>query len=183
MLRRLCALVCLLLAAVTAADAERLPIRIYTVEDGLAHARVRRIVRDSRGFLWFCTIDGLSRFDGTEFVTYRTADGLPIRGSPTCSRLEMARTGSQRTAESPGSTSVGVSHETAGARRRLRDGCSVLCHSRGRRHNVTSASCWKIEPVASGLAGGVVSSYWTEGARCPLCGPSFRVPRRWSPHS
>jgi len=77
MLRRLCALVCLLLAAVTAADAERLPIRIYTVEDGLAHARVRRIVRDSRGFLWFCTIDGLSRFDGTEFVTYRTADGLP----------------------------------------------------------------------------------------------------------
>ena len=32
---------------------------------------------DPRGFLWFCTIDGLSRFDGTEFVTYRTDDGLP----------------------------------------------------------------------------------------------------------
>jgi ligand-binding sensor domain-containing protein/signal transduction histidine kinase len=72
-----CALAWLLLVAVTTAQAERLPIRVYTVEDGLAHARVRRIVRDSRGFLWFCTIDGLSRFDGTEFVTYRTADGLP----------------------------------------------------------------------------------------------------------
>jgi signal transduction histidine kinase/ligand-binding sensor domain-containing protein len=65
-----------LLVTVTA-HAERLPIRVYTVEDGLAHARVRRIVRDPRGFLWFCTIDGLSRFDGAEFVTYRTADGLP----------------------------------------------------------------------------------------------------------
>jgi signal transduction histidine kinase/streptogramin lyase len=75
--RFLCALAWLLLAAVTPAHAERLPIRGYTVEDGLAHARVRRIVRDSRGFLWFCTIDGLSRFDGAEFVTYRTADGLP----------------------------------------------------------------------------------------------------------
>lgn len=66
-----------LLVAVTTADAERLPIRVYTVEDGLAHARVRRIVRDARRFLWFCTIDGLSRFDGAQFVTYRTADGLP----------------------------------------------------------------------------------------------------------
>ena len=59
------------------ATAERLPLRTYTTDDGLAHARVRRIVRDPRGFLWFCTIDGLSRFDGAEFVTYRTDDGLP----------------------------------------------------------------------------------------------------------
>ena len=73
----LCTLAWVLLVAVTTAEAERLPIRVYTVEDGLAHARVRRIVRDARGFLWFCTIDGLSRFDGAQFVTYRTADGLP----------------------------------------------------------------------------------------------------------
>ena len=59
------------------AMAERLPLRTYTTDDGLAHSRVRRIVPDPRGFLWFCTIDGLSRFDGTEFVTYRTDDGLP----------------------------------------------------------------------------------------------------------
>jgi ligand-binding sensor domain-containing protein/two-component sensor histidine kinase len=61
----------------SSAAAERLPLRTYTTEDGLAHARVRRIVSDPRGFLWFCTIDGLSRFDGTAFVTYRTGDGLP----------------------------------------------------------------------------------------------------------
>src|SRR4029453_3172712 len=71
-------LVCILAAfVVSSAAAERLPIHIYTTEDGLAHANVRRIVRDPRGFLWFCTIDGLSRFDGAEFVTYRTGDGLP----------------------------------------------------------------------------------------------------------
>ena len=68
----------LLLSAIASnAMAERLPLRKNTTEDGLAHARVRRIVRDPRGFLWFCTVDGLSRFDGTEFVTYRTGDGLP----------------------------------------------------------------------------------------------------------
>jgi signal transduction histidine kinase/ligand-binding sensor domain-containing protein len=59
------------------ATAERLPVRTYATGDGLAHARVRRIESDPRGFLWFCTIDGLSRFDGAEFVTYRTGDGLP----------------------------------------------------------------------------------------------------------
>jgi ligand-binding sensor domain-containing protein/signal transduction histidine kinase len=34
-------------------------------------------VRDSRGFLWFCTADGLSRFDGYRFTTYDTSQGLP----------------------------------------------------------------------------------------------------------
>lgn len=67
----------LLPVVVSTASAERLPLRTYTTDDGLAHARVRRIVPDPRGFLWFCTIDGLSRFDGAEFVTYKTADGLP----------------------------------------------------------------------------------------------------------
>ena len=28
-------------------------------------------MRDSRGFLWFCTRDGLSRFDGSRSVTYQ----------------------------------------------------------------------------------------------------------------
>jgi len=31
-------------------------------------------MRDSRGFMWFCTRDGLSRFDGARFVTYRVGD-------------------------------------------------------------------------------------------------------------
>src|SRR5262245_49172905 len=57
--------------------AEQLPIRAYTVSDGLAHNHINRIRQDSRGFLWFATDGGLSRFDGREFTRYTQADGLP----------------------------------------------------------------------------------------------------------
>lgn len=57
--------------------AERLPIKTYTTVDGLAHNTINKIVRDSRGFLWFCTADGLSRFDGYNFTNYGTDYGLP----------------------------------------------------------------------------------------------------------
>jgi ligand-binding sensor domain-containing protein len=56
------------LAAMSGAVAEQLPVKTYTVADGLAHNRVKRIVQDSHGFLWFCTADGLSRFDGYRFT-------------------------------------------------------------------------------------------------------------------
>ena len=67
-----------LLIASTHAHAQRLPITYYSTSDGLAHYNVNRIVRDSRGFLWFCTRDGLSRFDGREFVNWGVDDGLPV---------------------------------------------------------------------------------------------------------
>ena len=51
--------------------AERLPVRIYTSADGLGSSFINHIMRDSRGFMWFCTRDGLSRFDGSRFVTYK----------------------------------------------------------------------------------------------------------------
>lgn len=57
--------------------AERLPITIFTTAEGLAHNSVTRIVRDSRGFLWFCTAEGLSRFDGSAFSNFGTEQGLP----------------------------------------------------------------------------------------------------------
>ena len=61
------------------ASAERLPVRVYTTADGLANDGVNRIVRDSRGFLWFCTNEGLSRFDGFGFKNYTQNEGLPNR--------------------------------------------------------------------------------------------------------
>ena len=57
--------------------AERLPTRTFTAADGLAHNVVTRIVRDSHGYQWFCTREGLSRFDGARFVSYGTEAGLP----------------------------------------------------------------------------------------------------------
>ena len=59
-------------------SAERLGLKTYTTADGLPSAWVQRVVPDSRGLLWFCTRDGLSRFDGTRFVTYSMEHGLPI---------------------------------------------------------------------------------------------------------
>jgi ligand-binding sensor domain-containing protein/signal transduction histidine kinase len=59
------------------ASAEHLPIKTYTTADGLAHNVINRIVRDSRGFLWFCTREGLSRFDGYNFTNYGIEQGLP----------------------------------------------------------------------------------------------------------
>ena len=71
----LTALMLCLLAPVSV-QSERLPIKTYTTADGLAQNAVNRIVRDSRGFLWFCTDEGLSRFDGYTFTNYTTAQGL-----------------------------------------------------------------------------------------------------------
>jgi signal transduction histidine kinase/ligand-binding sensor domain-containing protein len=75
----------LLTAALLAAswqdvETERLPTRTYSTADGLANNRIDRIVRDSEGFIWFCTPDGLSRFDGYAFRTISTAHGLPSAG-------------------------------------------------------------------------------------------------------
>lgn len=62
---------CWVVFAACACRAERLPVRIYTTADGLSSSAVNWVMHDSRGFLWFGTRDGLSRFDGQKFTTYR----------------------------------------------------------------------------------------------------------------
>jgi ligand-binding sensor domain-containing protein/signal transduction histidine kinase len=57
--------------------AERLPLKAYTIADGLPHNTINCVVRDSRGFLWFCTAEGLSLFDGYRFTNYGVDAGLP----------------------------------------------------------------------------------------------------------
>lgn len=55
------------------------PVRLFTAEDGLVRNWIKRIHRDSRGYLWFCTVEGLSIFDGSHFTNFTTRDGLPSR--------------------------------------------------------------------------------------------------------
>lgn len=43
----------------------------YQVENGLSNNTVFCSIQDSRGFMWFGTKDGLNRFDGYSFKTYR----------------------------------------------------------------------------------------------------------------
>jgi ligand-binding sensor domain-containing protein/two-component sensor histidine kinase len=60
----------LLWSVMVGVRAEQLPVRVYTTADGLGSSAITHIMRDSRGVLWFCTRDGLSRFDGVRFTTY-----------------------------------------------------------------------------------------------------------------
>jgi len=43
----------------------------YNVDNGLSENTVQSILQDNRGFLWFGTKDGLNRFDGVDFKTFR----------------------------------------------------------------------------------------------------------------
>ena len=61
-----------------------LSISVYTTLDGLPRNGINRIVRDPHGYLWFCTWDGLSRYDGQTPPTMTVDKGcLPVP-SPIC---------------------------------------------------------------------------------------------------
>jgi ligand-binding sensor domain-containing protein/signal transduction histidine kinase len=70
------AVVSLYLLLVPPILAEQLSIRRYDLRDGLANSRVADIHQDAKGYLWFGTWEGLSRFDGYRFINYDTRDGL-----------------------------------------------------------------------------------------------------------
>ncbi|AXY77600.1 hypothetical protein D3H65_28050 [Paraflavitalea soli] len=42
----------------------------YTQKDGLPSYNVRKVLQDSKGFIWVGTQDGISRFDGRTFLSY-----------------------------------------------------------------------------------------------------------------
>ena len=58
------------LAARLPLSAERLPVRILTTADGLPRDQLQCVRSDRRGFVWFCTAEGLVRFDGKVAVTF-----------------------------------------------------------------------------------------------------------------
>lgn len=47
------------------------PYRYFNVNSGLASSRINTIVQDFEGYIWIGTDDGLNRFDGSQFLTYR----------------------------------------------------------------------------------------------------------------
>jgi signal transduction histidine kinase/DNA-binding response OmpR family regulator/ligand-binding sensor domain-containing protein len=47
----------------------------YSTEDGLPQYTVMDILQDHKGFLWFATWDGISKFDGHTFRNYKVQSG------------------------------------------------------------------------------------------------------------
>ena len=45
--------------------------RLYTMQDGLVSSHIKSITQDKEGFIWITSVDGLSRFDGKNFVTFK----------------------------------------------------------------------------------------------------------------
>ena len=49
-----------------------------TTNEGIANNTVRCMYQDSKGFIWMGTLNGLSRYDGSSFVTYQPAQGTSL---------------------------------------------------------------------------------------------------------
>ncbi len=60
-------LVWILFAGADSLYSQKIPLKHYTVNDGLIASQVHTIFQDSRGYLWFGTVGGVSRFDGISF--------------------------------------------------------------------------------------------------------------------
>ncbi len=59
------------------AHAQQHAFRQFTTKDGLAQSQLRAIAQDGDGYLWFGTLGGASRFDGTFFQNRALQEGLP----------------------------------------------------------------------------------------------------------
>ena len=60
----------LIISLVYSAQAQVIPMRHYTADDGLVQNDVYTGFQDHRGYFWFGTYSGISRFDGKNFITY-----------------------------------------------------------------------------------------------------------------
>ena len=190
MRRTLSALILFFSVTVTAASAERLPFRVYTTTDGLADDRIKCIVPDSRGFIWFCAPGGLSRFDGQGFTTYAVADGPTPNRSTTSSKRRVVSTGWRPMAEAfidsrrrpsahPGETTWLLRP----CQRQRRPLASCRFTSATTRRPIASTSCTRILEGGSGLALMVASLFSTsESIRgCFSVRSSICLARRTAP--
>ena len=57
-------------------QAQLFPARQYTAANELANSNIYDITHDARGYLWFATERGVSRFDGFKFTNYLFKEGI-----------------------------------------------------------------------------------------------------------
>src|SRR5687768_2262889 len=64
-------LLCILTCEARAQDQE-IKFDHLTVDKGLSSNTVNSVIRDSRGFIWIASENGVSRYDGYSFTNFRT---------------------------------------------------------------------------------------------------------------
>jgi ligand-binding sensor domain-containing protein len=66
----------LVMGGLCMAQPDESQFRLLTKENGLSDNRITGIVQDEKGFLWVSTFNGLNRFDGVHFTTFRADHGV-----------------------------------------------------------------------------------------------------------
>src|SRR6056297_582146 len=69
-------LVLLLLCFWNGLFSQDIDFKNYTIKDGLSQNTINYIFQDSKGYMWFGTQLGASRFDGKEFQNFKMSEGL-----------------------------------------------------------------------------------------------------------
>ncbi|MBE8724319.1 hybrid sensor histidine kinase/response regulator transcription factor [Flavobacterium hungaricum] len=77
-MRKFFLLLFIVLFSIPFLNAQEYYFKHFQVEEGLSNNTVLASIQDNDGFMWFGTKDGLNRFDGYRFKTYRSS-GDPIR--------------------------------------------------------------------------------------------------------
>ncbi len=75
--RPLLILAAALLAPLQNSQGQGILLKDYTTRDGLPDSRVAPIIQDQKGFLWFGTQAGLTRYDGQKFENFGPAREIP----------------------------------------------------------------------------------------------------------
>ena len=67
----------MMLGMLSGSAKEHYTIQHYSIKDGMSQNTVMAIMQDKQGFMWFGTWDGLNRFDGYVFETFKAMhDGI-----------------------------------------------------------------------------------------------------------
>lgn len=61
---------CLIFSNATSSIAQEIPLDIFSTDNGLIQNEVYSSFQDSRGYIWIGTYEGISRFNGRDFITY-----------------------------------------------------------------------------------------------------------------